>query len=192
MRLRVTYFTAPSICGRSPPRHISTKELMSMTSNQTNMLKMSPVRNAPQTPSIMKCRNTKYPWRTLAAPTSASEYTATARPMMAETSTMMADVRSPTKTIAKGAGQSPNRTTRIVPSAAPATSHSAAPSSAAIPATPSARCAATDPRANRQAKAVAKGTRMQSVTGSIRRRCCGGRPRRRSPCSARRGGPWPR
>ncbi len=48
-RLSATYFTAPSSWARSPPRHSSTNDDSSMTSNQTNMLKMSPVRKAPET-----------------------------------------------------------------------------------------------------------------------------------------------
>ena len=53
IRLRPTYFIAPSSWSRSPPSTSRPKDEISITSNQTYMLKMSPVRNAPQIPASM-------------------------------------------------------------------------------------------------------------------------------------------
>jgi hypothetical protein len=49
-RLMPTYFTAPSSCSRALPRTSNTNEAIRSTSNQTYMLKMSPVMNAPLIP----------------------------------------------------------------------------------------------------------------------------------------------
>jgi len=51
IRLMVTYLKAPSSCARSLPSASSKKLAISMTSNQTYRLKMSPVMNAPHTPA---------------------------------------------------------------------------------------------------------------------------------------------
>ena len=49
-RFRATYVKAAWSCARVRCSDISTNEAISMTSNQTYRLKMSPVRNAPETP----------------------------------------------------------------------------------------------------------------------------------------------
>ena len=72
------------------------KDEISITSNQTYMLKMSPVRKAPQMPASIAWVSGWWPWCSSSAVTSAMPKTRTATATRPTRTTMIADSQSAT------------------------------------------------------------------------------------------------